>query len=181
MRSTDYEALVARVYEDLLPTGLGNVLKDQQYIGKRSGHSHQIDVAIEMKIADLRILVVIECKYYNRRVEVGEVLELAERLDDIGAQKGVLVSRKGFQAGAVKVARARSIALVVTEPVWEVFLYASGVGGLVHNTRIVERGEKPPDGELVAEDVVIFDGEKLSMIEISLTWREIILRHARRA
>ena len=176
MRSADYEEVVAQVYEALVPSGLGRVLRNQQYVGKRSGHSHQIDVSIEMKVAELEILVIVECKYYNRTVEIGEVLELAERIDDIGAHKGALVSRRGFQAGALAVARSRSIALVRTEPQWEVILYASGLGGLANFTRIVQKGDKPPDGALIAEDVLAADDQNLSGSDNTKAWRQIILR-----
>jgi len=35
----------------------------------------------------------------SRRVEISDLLEFAQRIDDIGASKGVVVSTIGFQKG----------------------------------------------------------------------------------
>jgi hypothetical protein len=69
-------------------------------------------VSAEFKIAGVKILIVIERKQYTRSVGIDDVMVLTSRLDDIGAHKGILVTTMGFQAGAVKMARSRGIALV---------------------------------------------------------------------
>jgi ribosomal protein L40E len=90
-----------------------------------------IDIVIETQLAGLNILILVECKYYKRRVEIADVLEFAERLDDVGAQKGAIVTTVGFQDGATKVARGRGIALIVTEPVWQVIMPSKQGGEIV--------------------------------------------------
>lgn len=115
----NYEDFIRETYENLVNKKIGKVYGSRHYEGVRTGHRHQIDVSIEVTVADLNFLVLIECKYYKRKVEVGDLLTFASRLDDIGAHKGVLVSTIGFQEGACKVAKAHRIALVTTEPVWE--------------------------------------------------------------
>src|ERR1039457_2799083 len=115
-----YERFVAETYESLVSKKLGRLFLHHAYPGKRSGHSHDIDGSIELTITGLSILILIECKHYKSRVGVSEVLEFAERISDIGAHKGVMVTTLGFQPGAYRIAAGRGIALVTTEPVWAV-------------------------------------------------------------
>lgn len=58
-------------------------------------------------------MVLVECKSYNHRVPVDDVEEFHSKLDDIGAQKGIMVTTLGFQNGAIKAARGRRIALAL--------------------------------------------------------------------
>src|SRR4051794_5780331 len=92
LAATKYEEFVRSTYETLVDLKIGTVQGGRYIKGKKSGHAHQIDVSIELFIAGLKILVIVECKHYKKKVEISDVLELAQRLDDIGAHKGVLVS-----------------------------------------------------------------------------------------
>ena len=118
--SLTYEEFVKNTYEALVDQKIGVVEGSRKYLGKKSGHAHQIDVSIEFNIADLSLLILFECKHYKNRVAIGDILEFAQRIDDIGAQKGVVVTTVGFQEGAVKVADGYGIALVITAPVWQI-------------------------------------------------------------
>lgn len=109
-----YEILV----QSLLQAKLGEdvkVFRNRRYRGKASGHEHQIDVSFEIDVADTNVLVLVECKRYSHPVGVDDVLEFASRLSDIGAHKGILISTAKFQPGAIKVASARGIALIVSD------------------------------------------------------------------
>lgn len=132
MDAQKYEDFVKTTYEALLAGHVGKIHLRRQFEGKRSGHLHEIDVAIETRVAGLDILIVVECKHYNTTVKVGDVLTFVTRIDDIGAHKGVMVSTKGFQKGAIKVARPHGIALVLTEPVWQTIMPSKGRNGSIH-------------------------------------------------
>jgi acyl carrier protein len=110
---------------------VGRVHLRKHLEGKKSGHLHEIDIVIETTVAQLDILILLECKHYSRTVDVGDILTFASRIDDIGAHKGVMVSTKGFQEGTKKVARAHGIALVVTEPIWQTILASSDGNGSI--------------------------------------------------
>lgn len=124
MDAKDYEDLVGRVYEDLPTGGADRILvrRREHFIGKRTGHAHEIDLAFEFRIVDVRFLVLVECKAYKRKVGVDDLLEFAQRLDDIGAHKGIFVTTVGYEPGAIKVARGHRIALVVTTPTYHTIL-----------------------------------------------------------
>jgi hypothetical protein len=86
---------------------------DKHYLGKATGHSHQVDVSLEGSIAGARFIILVECKLYRRRVGLEKVMALAFRLWDTGANKGIVVSASGFQRGSFKIASAMGMSLVV--------------------------------------------------------------------
>jgi hypothetical protein len=101
------------VYEGHTPIAVHH---RRRYAGKRSGHQHEVDLSYTTRSAGADVLVLVECKAYRRPVPVEDVLTLAERVDDIGAHKAILVSTNGFDPGAVKVAKGRGIALAIAKP-----------------------------------------------------------------
>ncbi len=106
----DFEKLIAHICED---TGKGrkhSVYLHKKYQGK-SGQIHDIDVSVEFVELGVRFVVLVECKWWNRPVGIQEVLVLSQRLEDIGAHKGIIVTNVGFEKGAFKFAKARGIAL----------------------------------------------------------------------
>lgn len=109
--SQDYETFVQRVVESLVGV---DVFHAKEYEGRITGRKIKVDVSFLLKIAGgADLLVLVECKRYNCRVPVDDVEEFHSKLDDIGAQKGILVTTLGFQKGAIKAARGRRIALAL--------------------------------------------------------------------
>jgi hypothetical protein len=112
-----------RIVTDLLSAEVGKALRaghsaihhNVMMIGK-SGHTHQIDIVAEMLVAGVQIIILVECKYYSRRVATNDVLEFAARIDDVSAHKGIIVTSRGFQRGAALLAKAKGIALVRVVP-----------------------------------------------------------------
>jgi hypothetical protein len=109
--SDAYERFVQQVIEDAL-AGV-EVHHKRVYVGRVSGRAIEVDISFETSIAGARLLCVVECKCYGRSVSADEVEEFHSKLDDIGAHKGIMVTTVGFQAGAVRVAEGRGIALAL--------------------------------------------------------------------
>lgn len=105
------EILAARLKDDTRAIDF-KVFHGKKYLGK-SGHNHQIDVSAELKLAGIKILILVECKLYSKKVGIDDILEFATRMDDIGAHKGIIVTTVGFQKGTAKIAKSKGIALVV--------------------------------------------------------------------
>lgn len=72
---------------------------------------HKIDVYVKFRAFSLECTWIVECKYWNSNVTKEKVLALQTIVQDVGADKGVLVSRKGFQSGAVRCAQKSNIIL----------------------------------------------------------------------
>ena len=96
--SRELELLVARIQQQLAPTS--QVHHDVKLPGRRSGRSRQIDVLVRQQVGQYDIKIIIDCKDYARPVDVKGVEAFYGLLDDVGAQKGVLVCPKGFSSSA---------------------------------------------------------------------------------
>lgn len=120
--STELELLVQRIQKQLAPAA--EVLHDVKLLGKNSGVLRQIDVLVQERVGQYEIKIVIDCKDYNKPIDVKGVEEFNGLLVDVGAHKGVLVCPKGFTKAAKSVAEKLQIDLyspVDTEPhKWQV-------------------------------------------------------------
>lgn len=56
----EYEKYVFSVFQSLIYGGIGSVFMRKHYLGKRTGHNHEIDVSIEAKLARLELLILVE-------------------------------------------------------------------------------------------------------------------------
>ncbi len=105
----DLELLVAKIQKELAPTA--EVLHNQYLPGRKSGRKRQIDVLVKDRIGQYEIQIVIDCKDYKKPADVKSVEEFSGLLDDVGAQKGVLVCPSGFSETAKTRAEGLQIAL----------------------------------------------------------------------
>lgn len=137
MDATEYEAVTAALYEVLGKSTGATVIGygPECKVPGKSGGEHQIDVLIEQSNGLQSIRTAIECKYWNKRVPRDRVLAFVGVLEDTNIEKGVIVSKEGFQSGAMEVAKARNIDLVeMREPKdadWE-----GRIKGIVFNMHI---------------------------------------------
>lgn len=76
---------------------------------------HAVDVAVRGSRAGVDFLWVVECKYWNRAVPKATVATLATIVSDVGADRGIILSRKGFQSGAPAMARGSNMTLTSLE------------------------------------------------------------------
>jgi hypothetical protein len=91
------------------------VVHHREKIQGKSGYAHEIDLAFTVNIAGADILFLIECKCYKRKVSTDDVLTFAKRIEDISANKGILITTIGFTKGAIELARAHRIALAIAK------------------------------------------------------------------
>jgi restriction system protein len=108
---TQYELAVKAILD-------GSGLSLQEY---KSNHlesvegvdgSYVMDVTARFSALGASFLVLVECKHERRKVERQAVQLLHAKMVSTGAQKGMLFSVAGFQAGAVEYATVHGIALI---------------------------------------------------------------------
>lgn len=122
-----FERLVARLYVINMENDVGDtatIIWNDKIPEINSSRPRQVDVSIRFKRGFHTYLTVVECRNTNSPIEVSDVEAFVEKIRKIGADKGVMVSLKGFQAGAVEAARQGKIDLfVLMEEVkkWEPF------------------------------------------------------------
>jgi hypothetical protein len=80
---------------------------------------HKIDVLVNFEKYGVTCLWVVECKHWNSNVPKEKVLALQSIVDDIGADRGLLISKVGFQSGAIRLAQKSNITLTSLEDLKE--------------------------------------------------------------
>lgn len=73
--------------------------------------SHDIDVFVKTKFLGEDMVWLVEAKYWKTRVSKAHVLALRSIVEDIGADRGFLISSSGFQRGAVEAALNTNVKL----------------------------------------------------------------------
>jgi hypothetical protein len=86
-----------------------DVSVDEHVIGARG--EHNVDVVVHGSQAGIGQMWLVECKLWQRRVTKLHVAALANIVQDVGADKGILLSETGFQSGAIKLASFSNITL----------------------------------------------------------------------
>ena len=76
---------------------------------------HDIDIYATSKYLGTNIKWVIEAKYWNTKIPKEKVLALRTIVEDIGADKGFIISQVGFQSGAIEATENTNIQLYTFE------------------------------------------------------------------
>ncbi|HYM16324.1 MAG TPA: restriction endonuclease [Dehalococcoidia bacterium] len=75
----------------------------------RSGVQHQVDVLARFTAPLHSSTIVIEAKAYERPVDKDRIMKLIQVVEDLGCDRGILVTTNAFTPDALKTARGRNI------------------------------------------------------------------------
>lgn len=105
-----FEKAVAHIEESY---GNCKVIRNHKLKGRRSDTERQVDVWLEAEIGDNHVVTVaIECRRYaDRPVSIKDMDAFVGFLEDVGANKGVMISHSGYTDGARKRAAGAGIEL----------------------------------------------------------------------
>ena len=87
---------------------------------------HKVDILVRFSRFGLQIKWIVECKFWKTAVTKEKVLALRATVEDIGADRGVLMSETGFQSGAIRVSEHTNITLTSLD---ELVPYSDGFNG----------------------------------------------------
>ena len=73
--------------------------------------SHKIDVFVTGAVHSIAFRWVVECKHWKTNVPKEKLMALISIVQDVGADRGFLLSETGFQSGAIRAARNTNITL----------------------------------------------------------------------
>ncbi|MEW1837518.1 restriction endonuclease [Nonomuraea angiospora] len=102
----DYEQRTAGLLTDL---GFSTTVQDTLH--GADDVPYKIDVTARRQLAGVSLLWILECKLHSSPVTRDMVNTLKAKVDDVGADRGLLMSESGFQSGAIRYARRRNITL----------------------------------------------------------------------
>lgn len=94
---------------------LGFETEIENKITSARGVTHEVDVSARRVIAGIETLWIVECKLWRNKIGKEKVAALNDICQDLGADRGLLLSEAGFQSGALKHASGRSITLTSIE------------------------------------------------------------------
>ncbi|XDD41658.1 restriction endonuclease [Leptospira sp. WS60.C2] len=69
-------------------------------IGQLSKTKRQIDLLLEEIVAGYKIRIVIECKDWNKPLDVADVEQFVQKLNDVRISKGVIIAKSGYTKAA---------------------------------------------------------------------------------
>jgi len=94
----DYEVYITKHFQKLFPeTSIQHNVRREGHISKTK---RQIDLLIEGKVAGFDLRVIVDCKYFNKKVDIKHVESFLSFLLDLKASKGVLITNKGYSDAA---------------------------------------------------------------------------------
>lgn len=98
----DYEDAVYEECQRAYHFRESEITKNTHIVGKYSAVKRQIDVLVKL-LKDGRVTssIIIECKHYEKKINVKIVDSFIGCLEDVGADKGIIVSEKGFTKAAI--------------------------------------------------------------------------------
>ena len=98
MNWRDYEILITRHFQRLFPQA--SIQHDVRRPGLISKIDRQIDLLIEGAVAGFMLTIVVDCKYFGKKIDVKDVDEFLGYLHDIRVSKGVLITNQGYTDAA---------------------------------------------------------------------------------
>jgi hypothetical protein len=121
------EEVTSKIEQEALSGCLGldpkstKVIRKPKYFSRDRNKHIQFDISIEVR-GSLKpeapcLIWIVECKHENRKVPVDEIEEFRDKLRQVGAHKGTVVSKAGFQQGCIEIAKASGIGLMTVDKV----------------------------------------------------------------
>jgi restriction system protein len=104
--------------------------------------THDVDVVVRFERAGIDHLWIVECKDTGRPVSKDKALLLRTIVDDVGADRGILLCENGFQRGAYEVAERTNVlvtSLAQLEDASQVELFAADVATFDKRVRLAEK------------------------------------------
>jgi len=97
-----YENQILEIFEEEFPNS--QIKADVKIRGRYSKVLRQCDVLIEDYVAGHRMRILIDGKLFNKKVNVKHVEAFIGMLDDVNAQKGLIITNKGYSRAAINLA-----------------------------------------------------------------------------
>ncbi len=150
----NYEHYIYYSFKDKFPNS--NIVFNKKIKGIISGRSRQIDLFIDGKIAGENLTVIVDCKYFDKKIDIKIVESFLGFVKDVKGNKGILITNKGFTKSAYNRAYNDQNADIKLEIIDFKQLYPfQGLGAIIH------RGY---GGAIIqAPDGWVVDGKKIDI------------------
>lgn len=99
MNWKDYEKEIHQQFQEMYPDA--DIIHDAKIRGRYSNIDRQIDILIEDFAAGENIRIMVDAKFFSENIDVKEVESFIGMMQDVGADKGLLVTQKGYSKAAI--------------------------------------------------------------------------------
>lgn len=123
------------------------------------GGSKEVDVAVWTNANYHNVFIIIECKFWNYRVPQSVIGETISNVANSSADKGVVVSKSGFQSGAIEQAKGVGVELFTLREIEDSDLegriqtVTTEIDVMGRAFEIEDLGLSPIDSELPEEEI----------------------------
>jgi hypothetical protein len=131
MNWRNYEHYIYYTFKDKYPNC--DIEFDKKIKGVISGRSRQIDLYIKGQVAGETLAIIIDCKYFDKKIDIKIVESFLGFVKDVKGNKGILITNRGFTKSAYSRAINDQNADIKLEIVEFKQLYKfQGPGAIVH-------------------------------------------------
>lgn len=127
----EYEKEIHSFFEQQYPSA--DILYNTTITGRYSKVKRQVDILIEDYVAGNRIRIVVDGKFFSKKVDVKEVEMFIGMLADCDANKGLLISNEGFTAAAINRAHYDQIDIELDVLNFKDLHQFQALGGIVYS------------------------------------------------
>lgn len=153
MNWRNYEHYIYYTFKDKYPDC--QIEFNKKIKGIISGRSRQVDLFIEGEIAGEKLTIIVDCKYFNKKIDIKLVESFLGFVKDVKGNKGILITNKGFTKSANTRALNDQTAHVKLEIIEFKQLYPFQTAGAT-----IHRG---PGGAVIqAPDGWVVDGKRIN-------------------
>lgn len=103
-RTNEFQQIILMIQKGL--AGDSTVTESKMLKSKLTGSDVEVDIVIDAKIANVDMVVGVECTAKKRPVTVGWVREMKAKFDELPIDKYILVSKSGFSKDALASAQS---------------------------------------------------------------------------
>ena len=98
MNWKEYEIYITRHFQKLFPDS--KIKHNVRKVGLLSKTSRQIDILISGRISGFELTIIVDCKFFSKKVDVKAVESFLSFLRDLKASKGVMITNVGYTKAA---------------------------------------------------------------------------------
>lgn len=95
----NYEKEIFEYFEKTYPNAI--VKQNQKLLGRYSKTDRQIDILIEDYVAGRRIRLIVDGKFFSKKIDVKEVETFISMVEDVQASQGILITSQGYSEAAI--------------------------------------------------------------------------------
>ena len=111
----EFENLAKKIFDTLAAKDTSTVVDGPKVFLEGKDGKREFDLVLRSQVAGFDLLTVVECRDYRGRLDVSHLDGFVSKMEDVNANKGILISRNGFSNKAKKKANRLGVDLIFAQ------------------------------------------------------------------